>query len=1093
MTVQIFSRTSTGLRVRLLAIILILIGPLAVLQALEIYQVRTTRIRITQERAFELAKAGAARFQDTIDDVRTVLDLLSRVPEVTSSPPDTCAKFLGDARAAHQWARSLSLIGPDHKVTCSTNPPALGFDVSDRPWFQSPRNSIGFHVSGFFITQVGGVPATFAALSFRNDVSLEPQVLVANIDLAWFDRIAATFGEKQNALVLLIDSDGVLLSRYPASPIPGNARISRQFLNEISTAHEGLFTGADPDGGQRLFGAVSLPQANAHVVIGFDQAATLGTIDRFIAIAAAVFSGVLLLGGFIVWVIGDKIFIRPIEALNGLLRTTLETMDQGLIAVDGHGRASLINGRAMGLLELPREFATTRPHQDEILEFQRRTGEFASEQQFAQVVEDIDQRRHAIYERERPNGTVLEIRTVPTADGGFVRTYSDITTRRAADAALRLERDRTETVALALEQANRRFDVALSNMSNGVCMFDADQKLVISNVRFREMYGLREDQVKPGMPLKEFLERHVARRLGSDLDIDSYIQVVLTQSTQTLLIADGRTVFIRREEIPGGGWIATHEDITDQKRIEAALRDEKDHAESAARTTSEFLANMSHELRTPLTAIIGVSDMLLSEPQSPEKQRHFMEMQRSAGQGLLGIINDILDFSKIEARQFDIETAPLSVREVAQGCAVLVYDQAQRKGLTVTVAVADDLHDWVLGDAARLRQILLNLVSNGVKFTPSGSVTLTVSQIADATDTLCFAVIDTGIGISAENIATLFQRFSQADSSTTRRFGGTGLGLAISKRLAELMGGDIKVKSEPGRGSTFSLTLRLPKCTAAIPVSAPAQPQCRASYRLLLAEDNSLNRQLIRAMLEQAGHEVTTVNDGAEAVRVAVRNEFDAILMDVQMPEMDGYAATRAIRQATQDIRPIPIIALTANALSGEAERCLAAGMDFHVPKPVSWPLLFATIDRLVLPREQIGPKEQEPAAEPTGEGYRATSLIFDRTCVAELRKAIGDQNTMRLLKLFVVDASQRFLGEPGSGEARAMICREAHAFAGSAGMLGFGDLAAACSALQSAELDDGQFDRCLDRCRRARDVALEMIGEMIVDDEFAGPLRTTA
>ena len=155
MTVQIFSRTSTGLRVRLLAIILILIGPLAVLQALEIYQVRTTRIRITQERAFELAKAGAARFQDTIDDVRTVLDLLSRVPEVTSSPPDTCAKFLGDARAAHQWARSLSLIGPDHKVTCSTNPPALGFDVSDRPWFQSARNSIGFHVSGFFITQVG--------------------------------------------------------------------------------------------------------------------------------------------------------------------------------------------------------------------------------------------------------------------------------------------------------------------------------------------------------------------------------------------------------------------------------------------------------------------------------------------------------------------------------------------------------------------------------------------------------------------------------------------------------------------------------------------------------------------------------------------------------------------------------------------------------------------------------------------------------------------------------------------------------------------------------------------------------------------------
>jgi PAS domain S-box-containing protein len=494
-----------------------------------------------------------------------------------------------------------------------------------------------------------------------------------------------------------------------------------------------------------------------------------------------------------------------------LLRTTLDTMDQGLIAVDRQDRAFIMNARVLDLLGLPREFAVTRPHTNDVLEYQRSIGEFTDEEQFAQVTKDIAERRHAIYERQRPNGTALEIRTVPTADGGFVRTYSDVTARRAAEAALRLERDR---------------------------------------------------------------------------------------------------------------------------------------AESAARATSEFLANMSHELRTPLTAIIGVSDLLLSERQSPDRQRHFMEMQRNAGQGLLGIINDILDFSKIEAGQLRIETVPLSIRDIARNCVDLIYDQAQRKELTVTAAVADDIHDWVLGDAGRLRQILLNLIANGVKFTPSGSVTLTVDRVSGTPDTIRFAVTDTGIGIKAENLATLFQRFSQADSSTTRRFGGTGLGLAISRRLAGLMGGDIKVESEPGHGSTFSFMVRLPECSAVDPASEPAPLRSRRSYRLLLAEDNSLNRQIIRAMLEQAGHEVVTANDGAEAVRLAVRNAFD------QMPEMDGYAAARAIRQTTQN-PAVPIIGLTANALSGESARCLAAGMNVHIPKPVSWPTLFATIDRLVLQSSQ--------------------------------------------------------------------------------------------------------------------------------------------
>jgi signal transduction histidine kinase/DNA-binding response OmpR family regulator len=945
----------------LLAIILILIVPLAIFQMLELYQVRKTRTRITQERAFELAKAGAARFQDTIDDVRTVLDLLSRVPEVTTGSSEACVGFLKDVAGSHQWARSLSLIGGNQRVICSTNADAIAFDLTKRPWFQRARESGAFSVSDFLVNQVSSVPTTFATLFYENSRTGEKQALTASIDLAWFDRLAATFGEKQDSLVLLVDSGGVVLSRYPMALIPGNARISAAFLNDISTTKNGLFGGVGPDGRERLFGSVALPEAHAHVVVGFDRAATLGLIDTFIVIAAAVFGGVMLLGGFIVWVIGEKIFVRPMQELNGLLHATLDTMDQGLIVFDRHDICTVFNARALSLLDLPRDFMLGRPHRDELIAYQHGINEFSCvpPDLLKNMRSDRRQPRYQVYERERPNGTVLEIRSVPTDDGGIVRTYSDVTARRKSDVALRLERDR---------------------------------------------------------------------------------------------------------------------------------------AEAAARATAEFLSNMSHELRTPLTAIIGVSDILLNEPQSPDRQRHFMEMQRNAGRSLLSVVNDILDFSKIEAGQLDLETVSFSLKEISRDCIKLVSDQARHKGIKLISAVGDGVQDWVVGDSTRLRQVLLNLISNGVKFTHSGYVALTIESIPGAANALRFAVADTGIGIKLENLNFLFQRFAQADSSTTRRFGGSGLGLAISKQLVALMGGDIEVSSEYGRGSTFSFTIELPPGQEPQLESRAPLPQHGSSWRLLLAEDNELNCQLIKAMLEQAGHQVIVVNDGAEAVRVAIRNDFDAILMDVHMPEMDGYAATRAIRIATRHMPLLPIIALTANALSDEAERCLEAGMNVHVPKPVNWPALFTTIDRLVLECREGRACEAERVPERQIEPRTLqNSSILDEATLAMLRTSIGDANAANLLKLFVVDAQQRFLAEPTSPEARRSMAEEAHTFGGSAGMLGFEALADACRALDTAALQNRSLDECLVRSRRARDAVLKKIGELIDGEEFTCPVRTVA
>ena len=304
------------------------------------------------------------------------------------------------------------------------------------------------------------------------------------------------------------------------------------------------------------------------------------------------------------------------------------------------------------------------------------------------------------------------------------------------------------------------------------------------------------------------------------------------------------------------------------------------------------------------------------------------------------------------AGQLAIESVPFSLHEKVKNCMALVADDAARKGLELTTSIADDVPDGVLGDPARLRQILVNLLSNAVKFTDRGSVKLTVERLPQDPPALRFAVSDTGIGIAPEKLPLLFDRFVQADSSTTRRFGGTGLGLAISKRLAQLMDGEIEIESEDGRGSTFSLTIVLhePAATEAPPPLAVA-PAEHVAYRILLAEDNELNRQIISAVLGKAGHHVVSVGNGAEAMAAASHDRFDLILMDVQMPGMDGYAAARGIRAAERGETRIPIIALTAHAMSTDRQKAFEAGSDDYDTKPVELSRLLGKMEVLLAKR----------------------------------------------------------------------------------------------------------------------------------------------
>ncbi len=520
-------------------------------------------------------------------------------------------------------------------------------------------------------------------------------------------------------------------------------------------------------------------------------------------------------------------------------------------------------------------------------------------------------------------------------------------------------------------------------------------------------------------------------------------------------------------------WIATL--LTRQESAVRALRRARAEAEGATQAKSEFLAMMSHEIRTPMNAVIGMSS-LLAETELGQTQRRYVRIIENSAGHLLEIINDILDLSRIEAGRLVVEVSDFDLRAVAESAIDLARGLPGAERLEIALAFADDLPRLLSGDADRLNQVLINLLGNAVKYTERGGVTLSamVVERAEATMRVRFAVTDTGVGISPDVQERLFQPFQQGDAHLARVKGGTGLGLAICKRIVDALGGTIGVQSTLGDGATFwfELPFGLPATPAAgheAEAAQPAMPPAGGrSLKVLVAEDTPANQIVVRAMLEKLGHRVQIVGDGGEAVTTAAAGGFDAILMDVQMPEMDGYEATRRIRASRTPAATVPIVALTAFAQPADRDRALAAGMTAYLSKPIRLPALAAVLAR-VMPPERTAP---EPAAAPASRPPAAPAI--DAAALEELREAVGPESFKRLVGHFLRDA-QESLAEVETARAAGDVTRvrkAAHRLTGLFSQFGAAGAAEATAAIELAI--DGEVD--------GRATALAPLGQAVLE-----------
>jgi signal transduction histidine kinase/CheY-like chemotaxis protein len=596
---------------------------------------------------------------------------------------------------------------------------------------------------------------------------------------------------------------------------------------------------------------------------------------------------------------------------------------------------------------------------------------------------------------------------------------------------------------------------ALESMSDGFVMFGPDDRLIACNQRYKEFYAISAPFIAAGAAFRDIMREGAKRGQYPQAghDIETFIDEMdrwrhANNPPIERLLPDGRWVLITERSTPDGGTVGIRTDITPLKRAMEELAGTRDAARAAGEAKSQFLARMSHELRTPLNGVLGFAQVLLRDPALTDVQREQVTTLHDAGRHLLELVNSLLDLSKIEAGKLDLHLRDVALRPLLEACAGLLAPEITRKTLRFVLEIAPETPEAVEADATRVRQMLLNLLSNAVKFTPpGGEVAFRVAPLADQPGWLRMEVQDSGPGVPPEKRHLLFEDFSQL-FPVAGEGAGTGLGLAISARLAAAMGGRIGCDPELRQGAMFwvELPLREVAMPAAIPAPAPpgtGEGEGGRSLRVLVADDVAANRMVARAMLVAAGHRVDSASDGAEAVAAVEREAYDVVLMDVQMPVMDGLEATRRIRMMEGTRRAIPILAVTASALPEQVQACRDAGMDGHLAKPIDRENLLSAVARLAAG----GTLQAAQHARP----QELRQPLLDKGALRNLASDLGPTADMVITE-FVAELRLGYetLSTPDIARDMPRLRNAGHRLLGAARTLGARRLGAATEAMQA-------------------------------------------
>jgi len=706
------------------------------------------------------------------------------------------------------------------------------------------------------------------------------------------------------------------------------------------------------------------------------------------------------------------------------------------------------------------------------------------------------------FDRRHKSGRHVEYRVTPLADGGFVTVCRDITELK----------DREDAIARAKEDVERTRTVMqtiLDNMSDGVSLFDKDYVWQFTNRIHIQRHAYPPELLAPGVTGWDRLryqvkrgeygpvpEEDVERRVG---EIAALIRRPGGASFERRTV-NGRYVHFTYKTLADGSSLGVYRDITELREREEALAAAKEAAEEA-RTEAEaansakstFLATMSHEIRTPMNGVLGMIEVLERQGLSVAQQQTVATMRDSA-QALLRIIDDVLDFSKIEAGKLNLEQTTFSLSTLTGQVRQTFLPLAEAKGLSVTSVIDPGSHDALIGDPTRVRQILFNLVGNALKFTERGGIVLRASTapLGGERTRVTLIVQDTGVGLSEEERSRLFRPFSQADSSTTRRFGGTGLGLSIVRRLAELMEGTVTVESQPHRGSTFTVELTLVAAADETPLLSlprPAPAGAASSIlrdeqrKVLVVDDHPVNREVLIRQLAILGIDADSAVDGEEALAMWQSGDYALVLADIHMPRIDGYELTRMIRalEAERGAARTPLVAVTANVMKGEEQRCLTIGFDAYLGKPISIDRLQVTLERWLSIRAE--PAEVGVADAPV------PSDVLDRSVLGAW---LGDDATAvgSLLQKFR-DTAIEADGQLGDASRRgdlAALTLAAHRLKGAAAAVGAISVGNRASALEAAA-KAGDWSRCRQELGPLAADIRRVIAE--IDTDAGAPART--